>query len=697
MSPLQKQPAPVVCDAARSAPAHKLHNNVNQTPLSSQEVRVRGRFKLPPKRILFHGPDDEFMEARREWLDSYLQAVLADETLRTLSEVWDFLSEDSVSYVPDKEDSSLLKSVSQGISQGLDSAYDSVNSRLKNVKAELAVKSKKLDMKIEKMKKRWEKLEVVPSSLRPGGSERERERDRDGHGAGAAPISALAALRSKAGGGAPSANRTTNRLPPSRATSTKAGQGLGGTAAGLSLGGGGGGVEGSPAGGSDRHAGAVTFADSVGSSPDVLSGTGGGGGSGGATLHKRKVSVSRSVSLPSFDGAGGNAVSTLGQRLENEEALGGSASSQQLSSQASMPRGSKPPAAPLGPGGRPRTGAIGNFPSPAALAAAASAAASRTANRLGSLGSLETINKLQQASALSSAGADDPTEDSEGLSHPLLDMVAIVFKLQERGWLRRQILLIARQLLDLFSGGALDELLAANIARIRRGATVAYLLRMLRDMFWRALHCDAPPHRSPTPHLTSCSPYRVPHVASFSLSASAACFSHAVRCALSYQIYAGLTAFGIRPRLPTTPRRRGRSRRSPFPSASRACPWGKRRRPRRRPRPCGSTSWRKGCVGLAVPPPRRRRLPASALLHCQASTHRALSSAIAQTARALERLVGREQYREGALDVYHILQSPVFTRQIGFCLLESALVRQSPKSTLLPCTAQARACEERAS
>lgn len=98
-------------------------------------MRVRGRFKLPPKRILFHGPDDEFMEARREWLDSYLQAVLADETLRTLSEVWDFLSEDSVSYVPDKEDSSLLKSVSQGISQGLDSAYDSVNSRLKNVKA----------------------------------------------------------------------------------------------------------------------------------------------------------------------------------------------------------------------------------------------------------------------------------------------------------------------------------------------------------------------------------------------------------------------------------------------------------------------------------------------------------------------------------------------------------------------------------
>lgn len=46
-----------------------------------------------------------------------------------------------------------------------------------------------------------------------------------------------------------------------------------------------------------------------------------------------------------------------------------------------------------------------------------------------------------------------------------------------------------------------------------------------------------------------------------------------------------------------------------------------------------------------------------------------------QTARALERLVGREQYREGALDVYNIIQSPVFTRQIGFCLLESALVR----------------------
>lgn len=55
---------------------------------------------------------------------------------------------------------------------------------------------------------------------------------------------------------------------------------------------------------------------------------------------------------------------------------------------------------------------------------------------------------------------------------------------QERGWLRRQILLIARQLLDLFSGGALDELLAANIAKLRRGPTVASLLRMLKDMFW---------------------------------------------------------------------------------------------------------------------------------------------------------------------------------------------------------------------
>lgn len=281
------------------------------------------------------------------------------------------------------------------------------------------MKSKKLDLKIEKMKRRWEKLEVVPSSLRPGalgGGNAGASRDAGAAGS-SGTIGALAALRSKATSGQQSTNRTTNRLPPSREQSSKAPPSLG--AAGLtthsanssplgSLGE-------SPAAGSSERNGVVTFAqgtlDRTGTAP---------GAPRGGAVHRRTPSVTRSVSLPSFgDGA---EPSGLAQRLEAADAGAQSGSSQQLQQQGTLPNGRNP---------RPRTGAIGNFPSPAALAAAASAAATRATTRLGSLGSLETISRVQSGGA-AGGGGDDALGDSEGLSHPLLDMVAIVFKLQAR-------------------------------------------------------------------------------------------------------------------------------------------------------------------------------------------------------------------------------------------------------------------------
>jgi hypothetical protein len=61
-------------------------------------LRARGRYKLPPKRLLFHGTEGGFMDARRQLLDQYLVDMLADPRLAASPEVGDFLAQHSRGY-----------------------------------------------------------------------------------------------------------------------------------------------------------------------------------------------------------------------------------------------------------------------------------------------------------------------------------------------------------------------------------------------------------------------------------------------------------------------------------------------------------------------------------------------------------------------------------------------------------------------
>jgi len=56
------------------------------------------RLKLPPKRIFFHAQTVDFVEERREALDKYLQQLLSSRQLAACSDIYEFLNEESEVY-----------------------------------------------------------------------------------------------------------------------------------------------------------------------------------------------------------------------------------------------------------------------------------------------------------------------------------------------------------------------------------------------------------------------------------------------------------------------------------------------------------------------------------------------------------------------------------------------------------------------
>jgi hypothetical protein len=73
-----------------------------------------------------------------------------------------------------------------------------------------------------------------------------------------------------------------------------------------------------------------------------------------------------------------------------------------------------------------------------------------------------------------------------------------------------------------------------------------------------------------------------------------------------------------------------------------------------------------------VPPGREAEAAEEARAVCAALLQRSGSVAV-------ERLVGRDVYRRGTLELYTLLQSPLFLRQIGHNLLEALLAAACPE------------------
>ncbi|XP_028064289.1 uncharacterized protein LOC114267448 [Camellia sinensis] len=84
--------------------------------------------------------------------------------------------------------------------------------------------------------------------------------------------------------------------------------------------------------------------------------------------------------------------------------------------------------------------------------------------------------------------ATDPTLPTEwvtpNLSVPILDLVDVIFQVQDGGWIRRKAFWVAKQVLQLGMGDAFDDWLIEKIQLLRRGSVVAAGIKRIEQILW---------------------------------------------------------------------------------------------------------------------------------------------------------------------------------------------------------------------
>ncbi|XP_075112372.1 uncharacterized protein LOC107797999 isoform X1 [Nicotiana tabacum] len=105
------------------------------------------------------------------------------------------------------------------------------------------------------------------------------------------------------------------------------------------------------------------------------------------------------------------------------------------------------------------------------------------------LKSVETNPRVSHAS--SESFIDAPADSSlpvewvpPNVSAPVLDLVDVIFQLQDGGWIRRKAFWVAKQVLQLGMGDAFDDWLIEKIQRLRRGSVVAAGIRRVEQILW---------------------------------------------------------------------------------------------------------------------------------------------------------------------------------------------------------------------
>ncbi|CAK7356694.1 unnamed protein product [Dovyalis caffra] len=97
-------------------------------------------------------------------------------------------------------------------------------------------------------------------------------------------------------------------------------------------------------------------------------------------------------------------------------------------------------------------------------------------------------DSLEEMSASIHDTASDPKLPTEwvppNLTLPLLDLVDVIFQLQDGGWIRRQAFWVAKQILQLGMGDALDDWLIEKIQLLRRGSVVASGIKRIEQILW---------------------------------------------------------------------------------------------------------------------------------------------------------------------------------------------------------------------
>ncbi|CAI7784949.1 unnamed protein product [Closterium sp. NIES-53] len=93
-----------------------------------------------------------------------------------------------------------------------------------------------------------------------------------------------------------------------------------------------------------------------------------------------------------------------------------------------------------------------------------------------------SVRRHNEGSALDATVPADWT--AAKLSAPLLRLVEVLLHLDDHGWIRRQVVWVARQVLELSMGDAIDDFLLSQIQKLRTESTVATIIRSLHQRLW---------------------------------------------------------------------------------------------------------------------------------------------------------------------------------------------------------------------
>ncbi|CAN6441706.1 unnamed protein product [Victoria cruziana] len=95
------------------------------------------------------------------------------------------------------------------------------------------------------------------------------------------------------------------------------------------------------------------------------------------------------------------------------------------------------------------------------------------------------ITENSEVSCESASDTIIPTEwVPPNLSIPILDLVDVIFQLQDGGWIRRQAFWVAKQVLQLGMGDAFDDWLIEKIQLLRKGSVIASGIKRIEQILW---------------------------------------------------------------------------------------------------------------------------------------------------------------------------------------------------------------------
>ncbi|KAK7389550.1 hypothetical protein VNO78_24693 [Psophocarpus tetragonolobus] len=86
------------------------------------------------------------------------------------------------------------------------------------------------------------------------------------------------------------------------------------------------------------------------------------------------------------------------------------------------------------------------------------------------------------------------------LSVPILDLVDVIFQVQDGGWIRRKAFWVAKQILQLGMGDAFDDWLIEKIQLLRKGSVIASGVKRVEQILWPdGIFLTKHPNRRPPP------------------------------------------------------------------------------------------------------------------------------------------------------------------------------------------------------